>query len=98
VFTVALNGTLTSTDLVNVTVTVPDALARSITNVTAAGYSYISFAFNNVTDVDTFQVRLHKSHIAPVPTWVVCRCCALHELPLWMSGSRALCALMRLRC
>lgn len=57
VFTVALNGTLKSSDVVNVTVTVPDDLASSITNVTAAGYSYISFLFNNVTDTDTFQVR-----------------------------------------
>lgn len=57
VFTVALNGTLKSSDVVNVTVTVPDDLAASITNVTAAGYSYISFAFNNVTDTDTFQVQ-----------------------------------------
>mmetsp|Transcript_731 Transcript_731/g.2184 ORF Transcript_731/g.2184 Transcript_731/m.2184 type:complete len:429 (-) Transcript_731:4529-5815(-) len=58
VFTVALNGTLKSSDVVNVTVTVPDDLAASITNVTAAGYSYISFAFNNVTDTDTFQAQI----------------------------------------
>ena len=57
VFNVALNGTLRSSDIVNVTVTVPDDLAPSITNVTAAGYSYIQFAFDNVTGVDVFQVR-----------------------------------------
>lgn len=58
VLTLALNGTLKSSDVVNVTVTVPDKLASTITNVTAAGYSYISFAFDNVTGVDTFQAQI----------------------------------------
>lgn len=58
VLSLALNGTLRSNDLVNVTVTVPDALATTITNVTAAGSSYVSFAFNNVTGVDTFQAQI----------------------------------------
>lgn len=58
VFNVALNGTLRSSDIVNVTVTVPDDLAPSITNVTAAGYSYIQFAFDNVTGVDVFQAQI----------------------------------------
>lgn len=74
VFNVALNGTLRSSDIVNVTVTVPDDLAPSITNVTAAGYSYIQFAFDNVTGVDVFQVRSFPTagiHVSGLCTAVV---------------------------
>jgi hypothetical protein len=58
IFTLALNGTLTSSDLVNVTVTVPDALASQIVNVTATGQSYVAFNFKNVTDTNTFQAQI----------------------------------------
>jgi hypothetical protein len=63
VLTLALNGTLTSTDLVNVTVTVPDTLAGDIVNVTATGQSYVEFKFKNVTTTDTFQAQIQATGV-----------------------------------
>lgn len=53
---------------------VPDALASAITNVTAAGYSYISFAFDNVTDVETFQVASTLPTLSSLHSYVPTPC------------------------